>query len=109
MRRLLFTAFVFWPNRPTELICQCLQTALPPLTGNDTSLALFARVFDELLQLVASFCDVLPHLRCGYFRILGLTRIEEFAMCLAGTMQVARTDQMQTSVAIGFEVQRFQK
>lgn len=70
---------------------------------------LFAVTRDEFFQVFASFRDVFPQSSGSDLRIFRLAGSEKFAVRLAGPVEVAGKDKMETSVAVTVDVQRLQE
>lgn len=64
---------------------------------------------DEFFQIFAGFRDVLPQSFGGQLGIFRFADSEQFPVRAAGTVEVARKDEMETSVTITVDVQGLQK
>ena len=64
---------------------------------------------DEFFQILASFRDVFPQSFGGQLGIFSFADSEKFPVRAAGAVEVARKDEVETSIAIAVDVQGFQK
>ena len=62
---------------------------------------------DEFFQIFASFRDVFPQSFGGQLGIFLFADSEKLPVRAAGAVEVARKDEMETSVAIAVDVQGF--
>ena len=64
---------------------------------------------NEFFQIFAGFRDVFPHSFRGQLGIFSFADGEKFPVRASGTVEVARKDEVETSIAITVDVQGLQK
>src|SRR5579859_8445 len=73
------------------------------------SRVLLSMALDKFLQVFTRVDNMFPQSNGSYFRIFRLAGCEKFAVRLAGPVEVAGKDKMETSVAVAIDVQSLQE